>query len=44
MLAGFSGFEREGYFAAMDWDTKPRFPSKELLANLGLTELTKDLW
>ncbi|MBN1570534.1 MAG: aldehyde ferredoxin oxidoreductase family protein [Acidobacteria bacterium] len=34
---------KEGYFAAMGWDIKTGMPSDKVLAELGLTELTKDL-
>jgi aldehyde:ferredoxin oxidoreductase len=34
---------RNGYFAEMGWDLKTGKPSKKSLADLGLTELTRDL-
>jgi aldehyde:ferredoxin oxidoreductase len=34
---------RDGYFTEMKWDVKSGKPSKEALADLGLTDLTKDL-
>lgn len=34
---------RDGYFSEMGWDVKSGKPSKEALAQLGLTELTADL-
>jgi aldehyde:ferredoxin oxidoreductase len=34
---------RKGYFSEMKWDVKSGKPSKEALAELGLTELTTDL-
>jgi aldehyde:ferredoxin oxidoreductase len=34
---------KEGYFAAMGWDIKTGVPSREVLANLHLADLTKDL-
>jgi aldehyde:ferredoxin oxidoreductase len=34
---------KEGYFSAMGWDIKTGLPSKEVLASLGLADLTKDL-
>jgi aldehyde:ferredoxin oxidoreductase len=33
---------KEGYFSAMGWDIRTGIPSKETLANLGLSDLTKD--
>ncbi len=35
---------KEGYFAAMGWDVKTGVPSKEALSDLGLVELTGDLY
>jgi aldehyde:ferredoxin oxidoreductase len=35
---------KDGYFKAMGWDTKTGKPSKEILTDLGLSELTKDLF
>jgi aldehyde:ferredoxin oxidoreductase len=35
---------KDGYFKAMGWDTKTGKPSKEILADLNLSELTKDLF
>ena len=37
------GASRDGYFAEMGWDIKTGKPSKEALAVVGLTELTRDL-
>jgi aldehyde:ferredoxin oxidoreductase len=34
---------KDGFFNAMGWDIKSGVPSEATLANLGLTELTKDL-
>ena len=34
---------KDGFFAAMGWDTKTGVPSKEILTDLGLAELTRDL-
>ncbi len=34
---------KEGFFAAMGWDIKTGMPSRETLADLGLTQLTADL-
>jgi aldehyde:ferredoxin oxidoreductase len=34
---------REGFYSAMGWDIKTGMPSKEILADLGLAELTRDL-
>jgi aldehyde:ferredoxin oxidoreductase len=34
---------KDGFFDAMGWDIKTGIPSKEILAELDLTELTKDL-
>jgi aldehyde:ferredoxin oxidoreductase len=34
---------RDGYFSEMKWDTKSGKPTKEALADLGLTELASDL-
>ncbi len=34
---------KEGYFAAMGWDIKSGMPSREVLRDLGLAELTRDL-
>ena len=34
---------KEGFFAAMGWDTKTGVPFKRTLAELGLSDLTKDL-
>ncbi len=34
---------RDGYFSEMRWDVKSGKPSKEALADLGLTDLTADL-
>ncbi len=35
---------REGFFTAMGWDIKTGMPSRETLADLGLAELTGDLF
>lgn len=35
---------RDGYFAEMGWDVVSGKPSREALADLGLTELTRDLF
>lgn len=35
---------RDGYFLEMGWDLKSGKPSKKALAELGLSELTLDLW
>jgi aldehyde:ferredoxin oxidoreductase len=34
---------KEGFFTAMGWDIKTGIPSAEVLSDLGLAELTKDL-
>lgn len=34
---------KNGYFAEMQWDIKTGVPSNEVLASLGLTDLTRDL-